>query len=285
MLVMLVAAMATATAGWAAVEPSVPLRELVRRAVAGLHLEEEHRDGFLFRARTERKELDADGKVSSRRSHVWERIEIDGFPFARTLERDSKPVAAAERKSEDAAIAKRLAVLKAPPSILASLAGDTESAAAATPKRRGQQGEWFHEFPEALDFHLMGEETINGRPALHLNAEPKPGYQAKNMRARIFEKLKAQLWIDKASSELVKADAEMFDTVSVGFGMIGRVEKGTRFQLQRRLVSDGVWLIDSQSMRFGARIFYFKTMRTEASTQWSDFRRRPVKATTAAPKP
>ncbi len=282
MLVTLVAAMVTVAAGLTAAESPVSLRELVRKAVAGLHLEEEHRDAYLFRARTERKELDADGKVSSQRSHVWERIEIDGFPFGRTLERDGKPLTDAERKSEDAAINKRLAVLKAPPSVLASLAGDSEST--VTPKRRGQQGEWFHEFPQALDFQLLGEETINGRPALHLNAEPRPGYQAKNMRARIFGKLKAQLWIDKASAELVKADAEMFDTVSVGFGM-GRVEKGTRFRIQRRLVSDGVWLIESQSMRFGARIFYFKNMRTEASTQWSDFRPRPVKAATVPPKP
>ena len=283
MLLMLAAtAMVAGAAGLAAAEPPVPLRDLVRKAVAGLHLEEEHRDAYLFRARTERKELDANGKVASQTSHVWERIEIDGFPFGRTLERDGKPLTAAERKSEDAAIAKRLAVLKAPPSILASLGGDSETA--ATPKRRGQQGQWFHEFPDALDFQLLGEETINGRPAHHLKAEPKPGYQAKNMRARVFEKLNAQLWIDKASSELVKADAKMFDTVSVGFGM-GRIDKGTRFQIQRRLVSDGVWLIDSQSMHFDARIFYFKNMRTESSTQWTDFRRRPVKATAATSKP
>ena len=287
MLVMLAAAaIVTVTAGLAAAEPVVPLRELVRKAVAGLHLEDERRDSFLFRARTERKELNNEGKVASQSSHVWDRIEIDGFPFGRTLERDGKPVTAAERKSEDAAIAKRLAVLKAPPSSLASLGGESEAdvAAAAALKRRGQQGQWFHEFPEALDFQLLGEETINGRPALHLKAEPKPGYRAKNMRARVFEKLQAQIWIDKASSELVKADAEMFDTVSVGFGVIGRVEKGTRFQIHRRLVADGVWLIDSQSMRFDARIFYCKTMHPEASTQWSDFRRRPGKTEAAAAK-
>ena len=279
LVILAAAAIATVTAGLAAAEPVVPLRELVRKAVAGLHLEDERRDSFLFRARTERKELTTDGKVASQSSHAWERVEIDGFPFGRTLERDGKAVTEAERKSEDAAIAKRLAVLKAPLSSLASLGGETEAdaAAAAALKRRGQQGQWFHEFPEALDFQLLGEETINGRPALHLNAEPKPGYRAKNMRARVFEKLKAQIWIDKASSELVKADAEMFDTVSVGFGMIGRVEKGTRFKINRRLVADGVWLIDSQSMRFDARILYFKTMHTEASTQWSDFRRRPTK--------
>ena len=55
---------------------------------------------------------------------------------------------------------------------------------------------------------------LNGRPTLLMEATPKPGYKAKNMRARVFEKMKARIWIDKASSELVKADADMFDTVT-----------------------------------------------------------------------
>ena len=95
------------------------------------------------------------------------------------------------------------------------------------------------------------------------------------MRARVFGKMKANFWIDKATSELVKADAEMFDTVSVGFGVLGKIEKGTRFRIQRKLIADGEWLIESQYTRFGARILLFKTLRNESTTEWSDFRRRP----------
>ena len=66
----------------------------------------------------------------------------------------------------------------------------------------------------------------------------------------------------------------------MGYGVLGRIEKGTRLKLQRRMVSDGVWLIESQSLRFSARILLFKTMRSETATEWWDFRKRP-KTTTA----
>ena len=254
------------------------LRGIVRKAIDGLKNEDDRRGQFLFKARNERKELDASGKVLNLHSHSWERIEIDGFPFGRTLERDGKPLTGEERKTEDAAIQKRLAELKVPKA--------TEASVGALSTRGGgksQHDDWYMEFPDALDFKLVRQETINNRLAWHLEAWPKPQYQAKNMRARVFGKMKANFWIDKASSELVKADAEMFDTVSVGFGVLGKIEKGTRFRLQRRQIADGEWLIESQYMRFGARILLFKTLRNESTTEWSEFRRRPKML--PAPKP
>ena len=105
--------------------PTTPeqLRAIVRKAIDGLKNEDERRGQFLFKARNERKELDADGKVLSQHSHSWERVEIDGFPFGRTLERDGKPLTGQERKSEDAAIQKRLVELKAPKPIKARVGG------------------------------------------------------------------------------------------------------------------------------------------------------------------
>jgi hypothetical protein len=259
--------MLAATAAFARpAETPDELRELVRKSLTGILKEEERRADFLFRVRNERKELDAAGKVTSSKSYVWERIEIDGFTFGKTLERDGKPLTAEQRKAEDEAIQKRLAELKAPTT--------AQAAVSSQPKKRSQQEEWYQEFPEALDYRLAGEETIGGRIALRLEATPRPGYQPRNLRARVFEKMKTTIWIDKVSSELVKADAEMFDTVNVGFGLVGRVDKGTRFRLQRRMVNDGVWLIESQTIRFSARFLLFKNLRNEATTEWSNFRLR-----------
>ncbi len=259
------------------------LRELVRKSLGGLKNGEENRDRFLFRARNERSELDAAGKPIATQSYTWERIEIDGFTFGRTLERNGKPLTAEERKAEDAAMQSRLAQLKSP----------TRSASAAAPARRRDE-DWFVEFPDALEFKLLGEVTLDGRAVLHLDAQPRAGYRPRNMRARVFEKMKGAIWLDKSTSELVQADAEMFDTVSVGFGILGKIEKGTRFQMHRRMMPDGSWLIDRQKIRFGARIMLVKNLRSEALTEWTDFRPRtsltraagmPPKPTVPASKP
>jgi hypothetical protein len=245
-----------------AAEPtSADLRALVRKALSGLHREDERRGEFLFKARNDKKDFDAAGKVINQTSYVWERIEVDGFPFGRTIERNGQPVSAEERKSEDAAMRKKLVELKS---------GNT-----APPKKTNPQDEWYSEFPDALQYKLVGEEMLNGRLAVVMEASPNPAYKARNMRARVFEKMNARIWIDKAATELVKAEAEMFDTVNVGYGVLGKIEKGTRLKLQRRLVGDGVWLIESQSLKYSARILLIKNLRSETATEWWDFRKRP----------
>lgn len=258
--------------------PPPDLRELVRKSLGGLKNGEENRDRFLFRARNERSELDTAGKPIATQSHTWERIEIDGFPFGRTLERNGKPLTAEERKAEDAAMQSRLAELKSPVQ-KANIAGS------APPRRRGVDEDWFLELPDALEFKLLGEIAMDGRAVLHLDAQPRAGYRARNMRARVFEKMKGQLWLDKATSELVQADAEMFDTVNVGFGLLGRIDKGTRFQMHRRIMHDGTWVTDRQKVRFGARIMLVKNLRSESFTEWTDFRPRAKPAASPATKP
>jgi hypothetical protein len=268
-----------ATPAAAGDETPAQLRELVKKSLTGLTQEADRRGHYLFKVRHERKEFESNGQVASRHTHVSEHVEIEGFSFTRTIERDGKPLTADERKTEEAGIQRRLAELKAP---TPATAGISALPAAATFGRRGPQDDWYQEFPEALDYKLVGEELLNGRVSLHLAALPRPGYQPRNVRARVFEKLKADMWIDKAAGELVKVDAEIFDTVNVGFGFLGKIEKGTRFRMQRRLLADGDWMVESQSARFGARLLLFKTMHTESVTEWSDYRRRS-KSTMAKP--
>lgn len=254
------------------------LRETVRRSLDGLRAESERADRYLYRTRNDRRELDAGGKVASQSSYVWERIEVDGFPFGRTLERDGKPLTERERAGEEKAIRTRLAELKAP----VQTAGAGHGGGGGAP-RRGPAGgggggqDWFKEFPDALDYRLLGEVVLNGRPTLHLAASPRPGYQAKNMRARVFEKMKGELWIDRETSELAKVDAEMFDTVSVGFGVLGKIEKGTRFSMRRRMMTaaDSHWFTEERTIRFSARVLLLKTIRTESTSLLSDYRPRP----------
>lgn len=268
--------LAALPAAAAAAQPQpADLRELVRKSLSGLKNGEENRGRFLFKARNDRSELDASGKPISTQSYAWERIEIDGFTFGRTLERNGRALTAEERKAEEAAIEGRLAELKAP----TQKASVTRRASAG---RRGAEEDWFLEFPDALEFKLLGELGMDGRAVLHLDAQPRAGYRARNMRARVFEKMKGQIWLDKATSELVQADAEMFDTVSVGFGILGRIDKGTRFQMHRRIMPDGSWLTDRQRIRFGARIMLVKNLRNESFTEWTDFRPR-AKSAAASP--
>jgi hypothetical protein len=69
-------------------------------------------------------------------------------------------------------------------------------------------------------------------------------------------------------------DAEVFETVNIGWGVLGRVNKGTRFHIDRRKLDDGTWLPQTQTVRFAARVPLFKTIAQEETTRYSEFRHK-----------
>jgi hypothetical protein len=139
--------------------------------------------------------------------------------------------------------------------------------------RKREDTSWLKEFPEALEFKKVGEEEIGGRVAWVLECSPRAGYKAQSLRGRVFEKTRGRVWIDVADSQLVRVDAAVFDTVSIGWGMAAKIQKGTRFQIDRRKLADGAWLPESQTIRFAAKVMMVKSLAIEDSARFSGYRR------------
>ena len=248
-------------------DSTLDLPALVRQALSGLNGEDDRRAEWGYTVNGERREFESNGKVKSQRTYMWKRELMDGHFVGISYERDGKPLTAEERARNRETTRQRVAELNA-------LSPQERERRRAEARRKGKEEDsWIQELPEALTFQLVGEEMMNGRATYHLAADPKPGYQPKNLRAKIFEKLRGHLWIDKGERELVRAEAEIFDTVGIGFGILGKVEKGTQFQIARRRLSDGVWLQESSRARFQARVV-FKSMSQESITRYSDFKHR-----------
>jgi hypothetical protein len=252
------------------------LRGIMRASMQNYQASSAKRDDYLYVLRSDRKEFDPTGKARSEESYTMRREAEGEFVVSRLLERNGTPVSADDRRANEDRIQARLAELRG---LSAEERGRRSQDAH---RRRRDEDAWISEFPEALDYRQIGEEHVNGRPALVLECSPRAGYQPSNMRARVFEKTRGKIWVDKNENELVKADVEVFDTVNIGFGLFGRIEKGTRFRLERQKVADGAWLPTLQSMRFAARIMMVKSMNREITTRFSDYKRRPPEAQSVA---
>jgi len=254
----------------ASAETPPEIRDLVRKSLSGLNSEDERRRDWVYAMRQDRKEFDSSRKLKSHSSFVIRKEWVDGIQVTRSIERDGKPVSEDMKKIEDDQIKARVAELK-------NLTPEQRRAQQEQGSRRDkEQDAWIQEFPEALDYRPAGEEMVNGRPALLFDCSPRPGYRSRNLRARVFEKMRGRVWIDKAESEMVKADAETFETVTIGFGIIGRIEKGTRFSLTRRRVADRIWFTDSQFLKFDVKYLIVKSMHREVRWEQYDFRPRPA---------
>ena len=242
-------------------------RGLVRTALTKLEESQERVvSKYVFRRAGERREFQADGKLKSERTWVVQRVFRDGFFFPTVIERDGKPLSEAELQSNDEWIQKRIVELKAMTPEQRKQLRDEEKA------RDQQEDAWLRELPDALEFRKAGEEMLNGRAAILLECSPRSGYRARNMRARVFEKTRGRIWIDKGDSEMARTEAEVFEAVNIGWGLLGRIEKGTRFLLSRRKLDQETWGADSQIIRFAVRVMLVKSIHNEVVNRYSGYR-------------
>ena len=139
-------------------------------------------------------------------------------------------------------------------------------------KHRAEQRKFFNEIPEAYRFTIVGEENISGKPAWIIQAEPRPEYNARDARAKMFAKIRAKIWIDKGEYEWVKIEAETTDTISFGF-FLARLWKGSTFRLEQRRVNDEVWLPSHLQIGMEGRLALVKTMRADVNVDFSNYKK------------
>lgn len=214
---------------------------------------------YSFDRRVIRKEFEADGKLKLESNMLMRPERVEGVWISRVLEKDGAKLTEVEQRRQEETIRRKILEGKAeggrPPSILGR-----------------DNDDLIQEFPEALEYRLIGEEMMAGRKSWVLACQPRVGYKAKSMRSRFFEKVRGKVWVDQAEKDLVRVDAEVFDTISVGFGLLGRVEKGTRFILNRGRVTEGHFFTESSQVNFTAKVLVFKTLISEIKTQFFNFK-------------
>lgn len=125
---------------------------------------------------------------------------------------------------------------------------------------------------DAFEFKLLGEQKLDGFDVYVLSATPRPGYQPPNMETKALTGMRGKLWIDEKTSQWVKVTAEVVHPVTVE-GFLARIEPGTRFELEKVPVGDGVWLPSHFSMRSRARIFFIFPRRREEDEKYFGYQK------------
>jgi hypothetical protein len=89
-----------------------------------------------------------------------------------------------------------------------------------------------------------------------------------------MKKVRVRAWVSEADYQVVKAEAEVIDDITVGWGIIGRLHKGSHGMFERRKVNDEVWLPLRERFTATGRSLLFRTFSVDALTTWSDYRKR-----------
>ena len=255
-MLLLIAASATAMLG------QTDAREIVRRAVAADERNWRVARNYAFSERTNLRYLNSEGRVKSQESKVNDVTLLDGSPYRRLVARNDRPLPPAEERKEQERLSRSAAERRQ------ETAAQRSQRLSDYAKRPEWQREAWRELPEAFDFRLAGEESLDGHRLFVIEARPRPGYQPPSRTAKVLAHLQGRLWVDKQDYHLVKAELEAVDTITVGLFLV-RVAKGSRAAFEQIRVNDEVWLPRSVRAFVSARLGLLKVLRIEQEISYS----------------
>ncbi len=134
------------------------------------------------------------------------------------------------------------------------------------------------------DIRLIGREFVGGHSAIRLKFQPRAGYKPKTREGRIMSKVAGDAWVAEADHQLARIEAEVIDTISVGFGLLARLNKGTRLAGERRKFNDEVWLPVKSEASVSVRLLMLKGFNLRETREYSDHQKFNVETKLSFPE-
>jgi hypothetical protein len=232
-------------------------RQIVGQSVAAIERSWQARDHYIYMERDEDRRLDSLGQVKSENVDVTRMILVNGARFEQLMEHNGQlPSATEQRKSDED---------------LDKLKHETPAERTARLRKDQENRSFLRDVLEAFDFHLIGEEIVDGRSAYVLQATPHPGYHAHGKYGKMFSKVEGKLWIDKQDFGWIKVDGQVTQSFSMGL-FVARVQRGSHIILEQTCVGDAVWVPKRLEVRASARILFLKSLDMDRILTYSDYR-------------
>ncbi len=224
--------------------PAVDPTELVRHAVQ-LRLEEEksHRPvRYVLR------------KTDGSRETTKEMIETKDGDVARLVEINGRPLNAEQNQAE----IHRLDALVAHPEVQQRRHRIEERDAARIDRLVGM-------LPDSEVYRLEGMTPCGAGSGAgqcyRLSFAPNPKFEPPDIEAEVLRGFAGEVWIDKAQNRLVRLDAHLVRDVNIGFGILGRLDKGGTMVLEQAYEGDvREWQPTVMKMNLRGRALMVKTV-------------------------
>ena len=282
----LLAAACLLTLGAGAQERPLPEREeFLRETRKHLQSDSSLQSSYVYVETRREQKLDKRGRVEEESVDVLE--SYPGLPgeerWERVLAENGRPRPAAEleradrdRQREAEAAARRLADQPAK---------EQARQGRAMAEQRRDVAAVIDDIFIAFDIEMRGREAIEGHDTIVFSLTPRPGAKPRTNEGRQLQKFACRAWVSESDYELVRLDAESIDTLSMGFGVLARLQKGSQLSFLRRKVNGEVWLPATVTYSGNVRVGLVRMLRRSGASEFSDYRKFTVDTAAAYQPP
>jgi len=232
--------------------------EILKRVVEKAEKNESNTERFGYYQATVTKRLNDDGAIDQQQTRKYRTIWIEEKPYPELLEVDGHPPDADQRKQEQE---RRNKFQK---SLHEKNKKDSTDDLDFT----------WTELSQKYDFQLMPGD---GKAAYVMSFRPKQAKLRERSRVeRILNHLSGTVWINE-DYDLLRAEARLMEPVRFGLGLLAKIDEIQISYTQQ--AHDHVWLPESFTLRYKARLALVKNQRQEVVSRFYDIYTKPESPT------
>jgi hypothetical protein len=107
-------------------------------------------------------------------------------------------------------------------------------------------------------FIMTPDGEANG--CVRFTFQPNPSFQPSSYLERASREMSGTVSLKQPEDRLCYLDAKTVGPVDFGFGMLGHIDQGSRFSLQRNRLDEANWKSDRISVHITGKILLFKSL-------------------------
>jgi hypothetical protein len=118
------------------------------------------------------------------------------------------------------------------------------------------------------EMRIVRRESVGDHPALLVTFTPRPNYKTKTRQGGWMKHVGGRAWVSEEDHQLARLDAEVIDPISIGFGMLAKLQRGTHILAERHKFNNEVWLPARVEVSVGARLFMLKSLNLQQVVEY-----------------
>jgi hypothetical protein len=129
--------------------------------------------------------------------------------------------------------------------------------------------------PDAFLWTYEGEN--GGETTLHF--KPDPQFQPPSREARVFAAMEGTMVVNTEQKRIKELKGTLTQDVNFGYGLLGKLEKGGTFQIERQQIAPRIWAITATHVHIHGHALIFKSIGEEQDELTSHYHPTPPSLT------
>jgi hypothetical protein len=194
------------------------------------------------------------------RKEVEEILETNNGSLSRLLSIDGRPLDDKQQQDEN----RRIQRLVTHP--------DEQRKLLQSKNKKAEQGaHLFNILPDVSVFGYAGRQG----DLVTLVFRPNPNFQPNSLEARVFHSMQGEMTVDIKQERLAALNGHLMEDVKFGGGLLGHLDKGSKFEVRQAEVAPGRWEMTVLAVDMKGKALLFKTIGVQETENHSDFHRVP----------